>query len=504
MIQSTSGSPYRFTYTLKGDGTEKWTPDFSFYGYRYIEVPDAVYAGDVKSDGKTSGKNSGSRDFPEILSLTSGFVHSSVRTVGSFECSNELFNRIHFIIDKAMRSNMHAVFTDCPHREKLGWLEETHLNGPGLLFNYDLRRVIPKIMRDIADSQHPDGLIPDIAPEYVLFKDGFADSPEWGAAGAVLPWMYYLWYGDDSLVREYYPVMRRYADYLASKADGHILKYGLGDWCDFGPAPAGNSQNTPAGITATAHFYIVAECTAKAAAMTGDEEGEKKYSALGKDIAAAFNVEFFDAGTGVYGNGSQCSYAMPLFLGIVPDEHRDKVLANLVASVDAAGGRLTTGDIGNRYLFQALSRNGLNDLMYRMHNHYEVPGYGYQVRAGMTTLTEQWNPELGLSWNHFMMGQIDEWFYTSLGGINPDPEQPGFKHFFIKPAVAGDLKWVRCSYESIRGLIRSEWKCDGDRLILRVTVPENSTATVIMPFGKREITVESGTHFFEETITHNR
>lgn len=223
--QATSGSPCWFEYTLRGDSVEEWTPQFAFYGYRYLEAEGVDYL--------TAGSGG---EVPVILDLQSDFVHASAPATGRFECSNALFNRIWFIIDKAMRSNMHAVFTDCPHREKLGWLEETHLNGPGLLFNYDLRGVLPKVMRDIADTQRPDGLIPDIAPEYVVFREGFVDSPEWGSAGAILPWMYYEWYGDDSLIREYYPVMRRYADYLAGRADNYILSYGLGDWCDYGAA----------------------------------------------------------------------------------------------------------------------------------------------------------------------------------------------------------------------------------------------------------------------------
>ena len=303
------------------------------------------------------------------------------------------------------------------------------------------------------------------------------------------------------IIREYYPVMRKYTDYLASKSAGYILEYGLGDWCDYGPAPAGFSQNTPAGITATSHFFIVAECTAKAAAMVGDRSGKKKYSELGRNIAKAFNDRFFDTATCVYGNGSQCSYAMPLFLGIVPGKYKDRVLANFLESVRKTDGRLTTGDIGNRYLFQTLSRNGFDEVMYDMHNHTGLPGYGYQIKAGVTTLAEQWNPELGLSWNHFMMGQIEEWFYRALGGINPDPDNPGFAHFFIRPSAPGNLQWVRCSYESVKGLIESDWKKEDGKFILSVTVPENTEATVILPYSKRKMKARPGKHVFEEPLT---
>lgn len=488
--QATTGAPCWFEYTLRGEGIEEWTPQFSFYGYRYIEV-DGVDYPTAESGG----------DVPLIVDLRSNFVHASAAATGSFACSNELFNRIWQIIDKAMRSNMHAVFTDCPHREKLGWLEETHLNGPGLLFNYDLRGVLPKIMRDIADAQRPDGLIPNIAPEYVLFKEGFVDSPEWGSAGAILPWMYYTWYGDDTLVRQYYPLMRRYADYLAGRAEGYILSYGLGDWCDYGPQPAGHSQNTPVEITATGHFYLVADCTARAAALVGDREGATKYEALARNIAQAFHMRLFDPETAQYGNGSQCSNAVPLCLGIVPAELRQAVAANLARAVDATEGRLSTGDVGNRYLFQALARCGMNERVFRMHNHTGVPGYGFQVAAGATTLCEQWDPQQGLSQNHFMMGQIVEWFYTSLAGIRPDPDNPGFRHFFVEPAPVGDLRWVRCSYRSVYGVIESEWQRDDDRFRIRVRVPVNTTATLVMPFGDpTPRLLASGVHRFEVPI----
>lgn len=484
--QSTSGAPYWFEYTLRGEGVEEWTPQFAFYGYRYIEAHGVDYLTD-QSGGEV----------PVILGLESNFVHSSAPAAGRFECSNTLFNRIWQIVDKAMRSNMHAVFTDCPHREKLGWLEQTHLNGPGLLFNYDLRGVLPKVMRDIADSQRPDGLIPSIAPEYVAFRDGFVDSPEWGAAGAILPWMYYQWYGDDRLIREYYPLMRRYADYLTSRARDHLLCYGLGDWCDYGPQQAGHSQNTPVEITATGHYYLVADCTARAAELVGDECGAAGYRVLARDIAAAFHARLFSAETARYGSGSQCSYAVPLFLGIVPAEYETAVVANLVRAVHEKGGRLSTGDVGNRYLFQTLSRYGHNDLVYNMHNHKDLPGYGFQIEGGVTTLTEQWNPHLGLSWNHFMMGQIVEWFYNSLAGIRPDPENPGFRHFFVEPAVVGDLRWVRCGYQSVYGLIESDWRFEDDCFRIRVRVPVHTTATLVMPFGDRTLRrLGSGEHIF--------
>jgi hypothetical protein len=170
-------------------------------------------------------------------------------------------------------------------------------------------------------------------------------------------------------------------------------------------------------------------------------------------------------------------------MGLVAPENKDAVLNNLVKDIQAHGNRLTTGDIGNRYLFQSLADNDKNEVMYQMTNHYDVPGYGYQLQFGVTTLTEQWDPRRGSSWNHFMMGQIDEWFFKTLAGIQADPEQPGYQHFIVKPTPVGDLTSVSATYKTLYGTIRVDWKKVGETLTLDLTVPVNSTAKVEM-WGK--------------------
>lgn len=489
ILQGNSGTPYYFEYTLKGDSIEEWTPMFSYYGYRFLKVEGIDYLQSKKDS------------LPVLLDLKSNFIHSSASADGSFESSNELFNSIHRIIGNATRSNMQAVLTDCPHREKLGWLEEAHLNGPGLLFNYDLRTLYPKIMNDIKDSQRESGLVPDIAPEYVEFESGFLDSPEWGTAAVMIPWMYYRWYGDSSLIVDYYPVMKRYVDYLTDKSSRHILSHGLGDWYDHGPGTVGVSQNTPIEITATGHYYLAAEYLSKSATLVGNKADNARYAALADSIRNAFNTVLFDPSTMNYGNGSQCSNAIPLVLGIVPDHRKAAVLANLLADIKAHDGKLTTGDVGNRYLYKALSDNGLDEVMYRMHNHYDIPGYGFQIALGVTTLTEQWDPRKGMSWNHFMMGQIEEWFYESLAGIRPDFEAPGFKHFFVAPSPLGDLKYVTASYNSVYGLVESAWKKDNGIFSIDITVPVNTTATYINPVTGESVGLCSGKHHFVTPLT---
>lgn len=482
--QKQSGSPHTYSYTLKGDGIEEWHPQFSYYGFRYIQVDGAdVFKAET--------------DRPFISDIKSYFIYNSTPEKGHFESSNDIFNKAHEIIKNAVRSNMQSVFTDCPHREKLGWLEETHLNGPGLLYNWDLTQFYPKIMQDMKDAQQPGGLVPTIVPEYVVFDsslDVFRDSPEWGIACIMVPWLYYKFYGDDSLLKNYFDVMKGYVDHMTSRSTDYIISHGLGDWYDYGEHRAGFSKNSPVEISATAHYYYAAHLVAEAAGKFNSDNDEIKYRNLSENIKNAFNSKFFNTETKQYGNGSQFCNAVALFMGLTDSQHKQAVLDNLKADIHKHGNRLTTGDVGNRYLFQALALNGENELMYLMHNHTDAPGYGFQIKYGVTTLTEQWDPRKGASWNHFMMGQIDEWFFRSLAGI--EPSVPGFKEFTVQPHSVGDLNRVKATHETLYGNIVVDWKRDNGIFRLSLEVPGNTRANVILPDGSSK-TVASGKYDFE-------
>ena len=494
--QRQTGRQHYYEYTLKGEGDETWHPRFSYYGFRYIQVEGAVLKGQ---------KNP--QKLPVLKNIQSCFVYNSAKKVSTFESSNPIFNAAHRLIEKAVRSNMQSVFTDCPHREKLGWLEQVHLNGPGLLYNYDLTAYAPQIMQNMADAQHSNGAMPTTAPEYVVFEgpgmDAFAESPEWGGSLVIFPFMYYETYGDDSLIRKYYSNMRRYVDYLKTRADNNILSFGLGDWYDYGDFRAGFSRNTPVPLVATAHYYMTVMYLIEAAKMVGNDYDIRYYSSLADDIRIAFDKRFLNNDTAQYGTGSQCSNALPLFLHMTQDK---KVFMNLIKDVEAHGNRLTTGDVGNRYLIQTLARNDQHELIYKMFNHEEAPGYGFQLKFGATTLTEQWDPRQGSSWNHFMMGQIDEWFFNSLVGIRPyaastlenqqNKSKQGYQKFIIAPQPVGDLKFVKSSYETLYGTIVVDWARQDGTFTLNVSVPVNTTAVVYLPGGKEPKEVQSGTYKF--------
>ncbi|HYH57247.1 MAG TPA: family 78 glycoside hydrolase catalytic domain, partial [Anseongella sp.] len=367
--QRASGGPYYYEYVLKGNGVEEWTPRFTYYGFRYALVEGALPAsrepGSPREGRETAASVQGS---PELLSLQLLHTRNGAPAAGTFACSSPLFNQIYELINWAIRSNLASVTTDCPHREKLGWLEQTHLVGGSIKYNYDILHLYGKIVDDMMEAQLPNGLVPDIAPEYVPFEGGFRDSPEWGSASVIIPWYLYQWYGDKEVLKKAYGMMQDYLAYLGTRAEGHILSHGLGDWFDLGPKPPGPSQLTPLPLTATAIYYYDSDIMSRIAGILGYVEDAAMYRKLAAGIKTAFNREFFEPSTGVYATGSQTSFAMPLFTGLVEEQHRARVFRNLVDSIQANDKALTAGDIGFRYLVRVLEEGGAAQLLYEMNN----------------------------------------------------------------------------------------------------------------------------------------
>ncbi len=464
-------------YTLAGTGNETWFPKFFYYGSRYFQV---------ECLGGTNGR------LPEIQSLEGVVVHSSSAPVGTFECSNTLFNRIRTLVRWAQRSNMMSVMTDCPHREKLGWLEEDHLNGPSLRYEFDLAQMFTKVENDMADSQRENGLIPDIAPEYVKFNGGFVDSPEWGSAFILVPWQQYEFTGDPALLRRYFEPMKRYVAYLGSRATNNIVSHGLGDWYDIGPNPPGVAQLTPPALTATAFYYQDVDILSRAAKLLGYADEAKDYGELARRIQTSFNETFFNSTNSQYATGSQCANSIPLVMDLVEEPCRPAVLAAVAEDIRQRGNALTAGDVGYRYLLRALAGGGRSDVIFAMNNQSGKPGYGYQLKQGATSLTEAWDAGRKSSQNHFMLGQITEWFYHDLAGIAPNPAGPGFKKIIIHPTPVGDMTSARASYNSIQGVIVSDWKRDRQKFTLITIIPANTTALVFVPTVSAKSVTEGG------------
>ena len=467
--QDASGKPYYFKYTLKGTSDEVWAPRFTYYGFRYVEVNGAV--------PQTEKKDS----LPKIIDMKFLHTRNSSPPSGSFHCSDTLFNQIYTLIHWAIKSNFQSVLTDCPHREKLGWLEQTFLMGSSINYNFNIQHLYRKIIADIMDAQTENGLIPDIVPEYVVFDGGFRDSPEWGSASVILPWLLYKLYGDTATMSKAWPTMTKYVAYLGSKSDNFILSHGLGDWYDMGPNSPGEAQLTPKSLTATSIYYYDVKLLSQIAGILNKSNDKLYYAKLSEEIKNAFNDRFFNRQTKVYSTGSQTAMSMPLCFGMVDEKDCADVLKNLTDSVVANGKALTAGDIGFHYLVQALTDGGASQLIFEMNHRNDVPGYGFQLKKGATALTESWQALEFVSNNHFMLGHIMEWFYSGIGGIRQDENSFAFTNLVIEPEVVGTITYARTTFESPNGTILTDWKKEKKQFELFVEIPVNSTAKIFLP-----------------------
>lgn len=473
--------PVSFRYTLRGGGAEQWHPRFSYYGFRYVQVTVADAAQAVARATAPT----------RVDALVGDFVHADVAVEGRFSSSDALFDRIHGLIDRAVLSNLASIVTDCPTREKLGWLEQTYLNSGTLMLNYDVRGLYEKMTRDMEDAQLADGLVPGIAPEFVAFVDDagkstdFRDSPEWGSAIVLSPWALYALTGDEEPLEDAYPSMRRYVAYLGRRSRGHLLDYGLGDWYDIGPGVPGPSKLTSRYVTATATYYEDLQAMAQISVIAGHAEDSAGYQAEAGQVRDAFNAKLFDPTTGRYDRGSQTAEAMPLALGMVPDGHRQQVLERLIADIHAHEDHVTAGDIGFHYLVRALTEAGRGDVLAAMLSRTDAPSYGYQLAQGATTLTEAWDANPVSSQNHFMLGHAEEWFYRGLAGIQVDMARGVDDAIWLKPMPVVQVKHAEASARTAMGTVRSGWR----RLSSGVTgftieVPVGAHARLWLPVAK--------------------
>jgi hypothetical protein len=460
-------------YTLAGTGEEAYTSKFFYYGGRYLQV-DCI-------------SPTNSTEIPQVDSIAGLDIHSSVAEAGKFSCSNDLFDRIDTMIRRAELGNMMSVISDSANRERLGWLEQDHLHGPSFHYEYDMSPLETKVVGDMMDCQLDDGLIPTHVPEYPIMSPKWRDSIEWGTTGILMPWQQFEFTGDIAGLRNSYPMMRRYLDYLTSKATDGIAAPGLGDWNGLRA-----NTNTPNKLIATALYFENARALAQSAKLLGKTDEAAVYEKLAQTIQAAFNAAFFHPDTQEYGTGSQCANALALDLGLAEPTNRAAVLQHIVEDLAQQHYAMTIGEVGLPYLLRALAAGGRSDVIFDMANQTEYPGYGYQLKMGATALPETWNAGRNNTQIQFILGHIIEWFYHDLAGIRLDPQSPGFKHFVIHPTVVDDLTEVQAAYDSIRGQIVSEWKLSKNTITMHVVVPPNTTATIDIPTVNKDSVTEGG------------
>lgn len=456
-------------YVLKGSGMETYTPRFTFHGFRYVEV-------------------TGFPGRPDLNSLAGLRLNADVSPAGSFECSNELFNRIQEMVLWTELSNLFSVQSDCPHREKYGYGGDIVASSEMGMLNFDMARFYAKAAQDLADAVRPNGGFAETSPFVGISDEGLGDMSGpvgWGTAEPLLVWQLRQYYGDQRPMAQQYEATKQWIELLHSKAQDGILDNGISDHESLVPKPRA--------LTGTAFYYFNVKLFAQMARALGKSaDAEAAESQAGK-IRAAFNQKFLQPGTGRYDSASQACQAFALYLGLAPSDGRPRALEVLVRDIAAHDGHLDTGIFGTKYLLNALTDAGRADLAYGMVNQRTFPGWGYMLEHGATTLWEHWEFSDNIySHNHPMFGSVSEWFYKALAGIQPGPDAVGFNKIIIKPNPVGDLKWVKASYNSVRGKVVSNWTKKGNRFELSLHIPVGAMATVFLPARDRAQVFESG------------
>jgi hypothetical protein len=473
---------YVVDWNIVTDGkplTHQW---ISFYlGMQFVEVTGAVPAG-----------HDNPRNLPVIRGMELVNVRAALPEIGSFRSASELYNGTHRIIDAAMRANMSWVMTDCPHREKLGWLECAYLLQPSFMYRYDGRDWFRKIAHDIRDAQEPSGRVLTVAPSYPQrrFPTDFGWTLEWGAASVMVPWHHYEWFGDAQILRENFDMMRRFTDYIQTEAKDGGAAGGLGDWCDYGHGKlAGPSHFTPKDLSATATWALCARTVSRAAEVLNRPEDAKKYRELHARIAADFQRHFQDPATRKlrHKGSPQCANAMAMCAEIVPPADRALLLADIIADLEQRDWQQTPGDVGHVYFIRALAEAGRSDVLHRVYSRDGVGSYGGILKKGLTSLPETWDARMdgGASLNHCMLGHVMEWFYGYVAGIRRQPGSVGWEKILIAPNP-GELTKAEATLETPRGRVVNRWRKDGERFRLETEIPKGIQAVAILPSGERK------------------
>ena len=448
------------TYILKGGGTEVYHPRFTQHGFRYAEV---------FSTGAPL----------TIDQFEAQVVHSAFDTVGGFECSNPLYNKIRDISLWSILGNNMSMPTDCPQRdERMGWMGDAHLAAEATILNFDVAAYYQNWLRVIADSQSPDGFVPDTAPHIWGDKDG---SPPWAIAYPLVTWYSWRYYGNRRAVEENYPNIVKWFNTLEAKSKNNTLDYcHYGDWVGV--------EETPMPPIGTACFYWTAAMLEEFAGVLGKTADQQHYAQRKQAIGAAYDARFFNKEKGCYDEGSQCSQILPLYLGIAGG-HQAAALKRLTSEIaETRKGHLATGILGTKYLFDVLADSGNAGLAYQLSLQEDYPSWGYMIANGATTLWELWKLETGNgmnSHNHQMFGSILDWFHGHVAGIGKLPEA-GYRHFTIAPLVDGPLTRASAHLDTVRGRISSAWEKKGGGFDLQIEIPANTGARVEVPtLGKK-------------------
>ncbi|MGL4227506.1 MAG: family 78 glycoside hydrolase catalytic domain [Tannerellaceae bacterium] len=442
---------------LGKDGTATFTPPFTYHGFQYVEV--------TSSDSiELSAK-----------SVTGLFMHTDLEQVGHFSCSNDTLNKIWEATNRSYLSNLHGIPTDCPQREKNGWTADAHVSVDLALLNYDGIKLYEKWMNDFIDNQREAGDISGIIPS-AGWGYGEWIGPVWDAAMFIIPNALYMYYDDVRCIQNIYPTCEKYLDYLKTKEHDGLLNYGLGDWLTY-------KTTTPNEFTSSCFYYYDNMLMARFAEVLGKDANP--YLEKAKQLMQLINTKYYDAKKTTYANGSQTAQALALAMNIVPQGDDKQVAAKLADMIRSNGYHLDFGVLGSKYVPAMLAKYGYSDVAIKMITNKTAPSWASWVNSpNGSTLRETWelSPEFrDASLNHVFMGDVSAWMYNVLAGINYNEKNPGFRNVIISPVFVDGIDWVKASYKSVNGIIKSEWKRVNGVIMLDVEIPANTTAILRLP-----------------------
>jgi alpha-L-rhamnosidase len=473
------------TYVCRGGDTEEWTPTFTYFGFRYAEV-------------------TGLDAEPAMDFLEGVFLSTEVEQVGEFACSLELYNKMHRMAVQTLQSNIHGILTDCPHREKCGWLGDVWMSMHTWLMNFDITAFNRKFIEDIRLTYQPMGLPSDIAggKRQHRWTEKRAAPLDWMAATVIYPYLHYVYTADRVELERHYPYMKRFADTAIplvreryASGDLKLTRaqpFFLGDW---GDTPADGKRQgdfplfpaeTPALLSGTQTMIHTLHCLAASAEMLGHPNDRKKYTAMANELIGLANQNYFDAATASY--GSQSANAWAYKLGMVPEDSREAFVQRFAQEISEVDQIIPTyGMMGLVTIFQSLTEAGHGPMVHALADAKADRGFRRLIERGATTLWEfqgRGEPVPSASGNHPPFSGYDAWFYSHLCGIRPDPAFPGFKRTLLKPWFDPKVEWAKASHNSPHGVIRSEWKRQPDGSIeWNITVPPNTIAVAEAPQG---------------------
>jgi alpha-L-rhamnosidase len=455
-----------------GDSTH-YAPRFTVHGFRYVEV-------------------SGLPDRPDLNVVTAQVVGSAVPASSTFACSHSLVNQLHANIARSLRGNLLSVPTDCPQRdERLGWTGDANIIISSACWFFDVATFFTKWLSDVWDAQWPDGAIPNVVPDVAGLGAGVAG---WGDAVVTVPWTLYQRYGDRRILEQGYPALSRWIGYLEATTENGIRRVpGYGDWLNV-------EEPTPIEVIDTAYVAMSADIAATIAAILGRADDRVRWRELTEDVQNAFAREFVSGDGRIHGE-TQTAYVLALAAGAVPTSLRQDAASHLVKNIEERGWHLSTGFLGTPLLLETLVECGHPDVAFRLLEQRSFPGWLYMVDHGGTTVWERWDgytEERGFqdpamnSFNHYGFGCVGDFLYRNVAGIQLHTNDEGDFTITVSPRPRGSLTWAEATYRSIVGTLSIGWRLESDNLLIDVSVPANSFATMEMPTVDPAAVTESG------------